>query len=158
MSKDPRERPPFVDVVRYLVSMATKEVVDGFYPRCPDMKGVSANADKNVAKVASALHAMVDGPTRRQSQSQSPMQVQTPPNASPQESGSLVDPRVYQSQSDSSPMASGQFNGQAQGGGQYNNAGPYNDYSRQASNGQYVGQTQVSAYNQNGQLSEEDYE
>ena len=57
MSKNPQERPPFMDVVRFMVTMAAKEINDGIFPR--SQSALKAEQEKKVAKVADALHAMV---------------------------------------------------------------------------------------------------
>ena len=57
MSKNPQERPTFMDVVRFMVTMAAKEINDGVFPR--SQSALKAEQEKKVAKVADALHAMV---------------------------------------------------------------------------------------------------
>ena len=55
MSKNPKERPPFNDIIRYLVHLSSQEVSQGVFPRCSKPVQQTAKAVQ-VIKVEAADH------------------------------------------------------------------------------------------------------
>ena len=60
MSKNPKERPPFNDIIRYLVHLSSQEVSQGVFPRCSKPVQQTAKAVQviKVEAAANKLHEL----------------------------------------------------------------------------------------------------
>ena len=60
MSKNPEERPPLSDIVRYLVHLSSQEINQGVFPRCSKPVQQTAKAAQviKVEAAANKLHEL----------------------------------------------------------------------------------------------------